>query len=115
MSKDQVSGSVTLSLGGLADGLADRLAPMFKGLAADIAKVSTPPLYKHAGIVGVLTGYGVPYDLADHVAREMAASGKAMINVEPDGDVSYQQATSNATPGTQPESAVAWFEREVGP
>ncbi len=107
MSKEQVSGSLTLSLGGLADEVAGEVVTR---LASTLRELAGPPPLSIVGTIRFLVGYGIPHEQAQGIANALAGEGRALAIV-PFPDRSHQVALPDTS---APESAVAWFEREVG-
>lgn len=108
MSKDQVSGSLTLSLSGLADAVAERVT---ETLRAEMHP--QVPIFQREAVIGVLTGLGVPYDLAAHVAEELPRYQMAIVSTAPPEEVTAVPRLL-APEEVDQESAVAWFKKEVG-
>lgn len=105
--KEQVSGSLTLSLGGLADQVAGEVVTRLEATLRELAPV---PL-SIVGTIRLLVGYGIPHEQAQGIAQALAAEGRAIALV-PFPDRPYLQHHDEVPPAA-PESAADWFEREV--
>lgn len=77
MSKEQVSGSLTLSLGGLADQVATEVVTR---LASTLSELTPVPM-SIVGTIRLLVGYGVPHEQAQGIAQALAAEGRAIALV----------------------------------
>lgn len=101
MSKEQVSGSLTLSLGGLADEVAGEVVNRLRGLIQPQVQV-----FDHHELMRILaSGLGLTYEEAGAITRTLAQHGLMVVQI-PEG-------TIQESPQAEPESAAAWFEREV--
>lgn len=101
MSKDQVSGSLTLSLSGLADAVADVVAARVE---QTFREVNAPPqlqVYSRDALIGVLTGLGLDYATASQLHTDLTSYGLAMIAL-PEGmtqEVPQEPAAHADRPG----------------
>lgn len=101
MSKDQVSGSLTLSLSGLADAVAERVAEEVRAAV----QPQRPEFLSDQEAADVLSGHGA-LALNDTEAMSLAASLRR-------GGYGLVQILGDPVVTTPIESPVAWFEREV--
>lgn len=79
MSKDQVSGSLTLSLGGLADAVADIVAARVEQTFREATAPPQLQVYDREALIGVLVGLGFPFGQAEAIHHNLTAMGLAVI------------------------------------
>lgn len=104
MSKDQVSGSLTLSLSGLADAVAERVSKEIRAAVNPEIKV-----YDRDQVISLLTGFGLEYVVAAQIYGALVEYRLAVIAL-PDG--MHHEPEPPVTPDTG--SAEEWFRKEVG-